>query len=202
MNMNSQPDFSKTPADLRGNSNPGPALDHRAADPKSFADSGDPRAARSRNQQTGAEHEDGSLPASARGKLDAAAKDLICKLVARGHSLAAAARLVGVSERAIYKCKRRDPLFKLQLGKHKERIASSCLRAMRKAVVVDDDWRAGTQLMRLTYPERYYARPNMISTKKHEKAMGELIKPFASIATPQQMMQLERRLGPDGDPRN
>jgi hypothetical protein len=192
MNMNSNPNPSDSV--VRGATNPAPAPDRSSSERQSPPNSPDLRSPSFPGQETGTQQaETSSPPKPPRRRLDAAAKALVCKYVAQGHSIAAAARLVGFSERTIYKCRHRDALFRLQLNKGEERVASACLKALRKAVVTEGDWRAGLHYMRLTYPDRYHYRPEIITRKQYETWNAELMRLLSQIVTPEQLRELHRR---------
>ncbi len=144
---------------------------------------------------------DASQSKPPRRKLNDAAKELICHCVARGHTIAAAARMVGVSERAVYHCKQRDPLFKSQLSRQKEYVADFCLEALQKAVIKDENWRAALHYMQLIYPQRFHYKPGTITLKQHEAWTNEVLGLFEDIATPQQMQELHRRLSAESKPK-
>jgi hypothetical protein len=140
-----------------------------------------------------------SLPKKSRRKLDPPMKEEICRLVAGGHTLFEAACIVGVNRRTVLREKQRDPLFKMQLSQKRNSIAHLCLNTMHDAAA--KKWQAAERFFKLVYPDRYHYRPRMISEKQHEKVLAEMIKIFSSVATPEQMLKLDRLFNSPGKPR-
>jgi hypothetical protein len=133
------------------------------------------------------------------GKLNSMLKEEICRLIADGHTLFDVAGIVGVSRSAIYRERRRDPQFKMQLSQKRHSIAHLCLNTMHDAAA--KKWQAAERFFKLVYPDRYHYRPRMISEKQHEKVLAEMIKIFSSVATPEQMLKLDRLFNSPGKPR-
>ncbi len=123
-------------------------------------------------------------------RLDAAMKERVCQFVAAGHSIEVAADMVGVSERTIYRERKRDALFGLQLSKDKEEIAGLCLATLKAAAA--ENWRAAMQLWKMVYPHRWPTRADTISVKQFEKWNGELLRILSTIMTDQQMQQFNQ----------
>jgi IS30 family transposase len=119
-------------------------------------------------------------------------KDEICRLVARGHSIEAVADIVGVSDRTVYRERKRDPFFKQRLGEKGAEIADLCFEAWRTAAPNKPS--AATQLYKFVYPDRYYYRPETITRDQHDAWTEEVFGLFESIATPEQMRELQREL--------
>jgi hypothetical protein len=133
----------------------------------------------------------------ARRKLDDAAKEVVCQSVADGCTLAEAAEMVGVSERSIYRERRRDEVFRLRLSRDRQKIAGICVNAARDAAQSDPkNWRAGEFLYKVVYPDRYYARPGRLSIKDFDRWNAELMRVLESILTADQMRQLHERMAP------
>jgi hypothetical protein len=125
-------------------------------------------------------------------KLDAAAKHQICLLLARGHTLAAAAKISDISYRTIYREQRRDAFFRQQINEQREGIAELCLNSLRTAA--PENFRAAMQLYKLTYPDRYHYKPDTTSSNQYEAWTTEILNLFESIATPEQMRELNRKV--------
>jgi hypothetical protein len=136
-----------------------------------------------------------SRPSGPNRILDAGLKDEICRLVARGHSIATAADVVGVSDRTVYRERKRDPFFKQRLGEKGEEIADFCFESWKMAAA--EKPYAATQLYKFVYPDRYYYRPDTITRKEHDAWTKEVFGLFESIATPDQMRELHQRLNGD-----
>ncbi len=139
-------------------------------------------------------------PSGPARKLDPAMKDHIYRLHARGHSLLAIARIIGVNARTIYRERRRDPFFRQRLGEKGEEIADVCYTSLRAAAPTKPS--AAQQLFRLVYPDRYYYKPATITLKQHEAWTNEVLGLFEDIATPKQMQELHQRLSPERKPKS
>jgi IS30 family transposase len=134
---------------------------------------------------------DSSLRGAPR-KLDSVMKDHIYRLRARGHSLLAIARIIGISDRTIRRERKRDPFFRQRLGENGEQIADICFQSLRDAAPTKPH--LVPQLYRLVYPDRYYYRPDTVTVKEHDATITEAFSHFEAVATPEQMRELQRRL--------
>jgi hypothetical protein len=136
-----------------------------------------------------------SKPSGPGRKLGPGLKDHIHRLRARGHSVLAIARIIGVNARTIHRERRRDPVFRQRLGENGEKIADICLDSLTAAV--PEKPHLAPQLFRITYPDRYHYRPSTITVKEHEAEITEAFSHFEAIASPEQMRELQRRLAGD-----
>lgn len=135
-----------------------------------------------------------ATPRKSSSKITPYLKQEICQLVAEGFSLNAAAKCMGVSRAAVYRERLRDPEFKTRLSQQQETIARKCINTMQSAA--KEKWQAAERLYKLVYPDRYFRRPQMISEKKHNIALAELVKAFSAVATPAQLKQLDHMFNP------
>jgi hypothetical protein len=81
----------------------------------------------------------------------------ICQLVAAGHSVATAARLIGCDARTIRRQARRDEDFGRQLRTAEVSARNDPLKMMQRAA--HGSWRAAAWLLERADPERYGRRP-------------------------------------------
>jgi hypothetical protein len=173
----------ESPAVVRGTPDPAHAADRRSPETEPAAPS--------------VEHDNSAAEFTSAGvkrrrpKLDAVAKTRICDFVSVGKTIAEAARLVGVSERAVYNARRSDPAFKQLLYESYEDATLVCMKTMKQRAA-DGDRKAAMDYWKALEPERFDRRARV--EQRAEKMIDEFRRCVTSIMTDEQLEELDRRL--------